>query len=305
MDAVDPVESLGQLLLGSASPSTAQLASLSDLPMARLEEAKSVWRDAPVELRRRLLAALRELAEDNIEYNFRAVFLLGLDDPDPEVRVKAVEGLWEDESLLVMERLERLLLSDPSPDVRAAAATELGRFAFKASCGDLQRGREDELQETLRRALVRSPDGSLPQMRALEALAYFHDDPLVPEYIRRLYREGDEEEQASALAAMGHTAQPGWAPLVEGELDSESNLLRFHAACAAGEIGLAGTVPALRRIAGEDDPEVRNAAIWALGQVGTRQATETLRALAGSESEEVREAAEEALGEAMYAGDHE
>lgn len=282
-----------------------ELAALSDLAPDQAQEAEALWASAPVERRRRLLREVRNLAEDNIEYNFKNVYLLGLGDGDAEVRREAVEGLWEDESSGVLHRLQELLLSDRSLEVRASAAAALGRFAYRAAVGDLPPARADQLQETLRRTLADAPDGSELQMRALEGLSYFHDDPVVAEYIGRLYREGDEEEQASALVAMGRSMQPRWEPAVAQELDNDDPRVRFQAARAAGEMRLPRTVPALSRLAEEDDPEVRNSAIWALGQIGTKGATDALRALAADGSEDVREACEEALGEAMYAGEYE
>ncbi|MDQ3327480.1 MAG: HEAT repeat domain-containing protein [Chloroflexota bacterium] len=282
-----------------------ELTALSDLPPAELHGREQAWLAASPERRHGLLAALRSLAEDNVELNFKTIYLLGLDDPSPEVRRAAIEGLWEDEGSAMLERLQRMLFSDPDPGVRSAAATALGRFAFLAAAGNLPSTRADQLQEGVRRALVDVTDGSEVQRRLVEALSYFHDDSLVHEFIGRLYREGDEAEQESAVLAMGRSMDLRWRDVVVRELENEDAGIRFQAARAAGEMQLAETVPELRTLADEADPEVRAAAIWALGQIGSKPATDKLRLLAQAEAEDVREAAEEALGEAMYAGGYE
>lgn len=281
----------------------AELASLSDVVPAELQESAAAWQHASPTRRRALLAELRTLAEDNIEYNFKNVFLFALGDPDPEVRQAAVDGLWEEESPLVLDRLQVILFSDTSADVRTAAATALSRFAYQGAVGDLSASRAEQLQEVLRRSLLEAPDGGDLQLRLLEALAYYEDEPVVQEYIARLHREGDEDEQAAALLSMGRTLDPRWGATVREELDNQSPSLRFHAARAAGDLGLTEAVPSLSRMAEdeEEDPEVRGNAVWALGQIGTRPALDVLRGVAGGDNEELREAAEEALGEAVYA----
>jgi len=294
-------ESLRNVLETTEPMRATELTALSDLPAAELQGRERAWVSAPPERRHGLLAALRSLAEDNVDLNFKTIYLLGLDDPSSEVRQAAIEGLWEDEGSALLERLQGMLFSDPDPEVRAAAATALGRFAFLGAAGGLPSSRADQLQEVLRRALVDTSDGSAMQRRLVEALAYFHDDGLVHEFIGRLYREGEEPEQESAVIAMGRSMDVRWRDVVVRELKNQDAGIRFQAARAAGEMQLMETVPELSTLADELDPEVRSSAIWALGQIGSKLATDKLRLLAQSPAEDVREAAEEALGEAMYA----
>lgn len=300
------VEQFRTVFSESARPPTAALAGLSDLGPRELAELGVVWRETPPNVRQRVLAMIRELAEDNVEYNFKRVYLLALHDPAPDVRVAAVEGLWEEESAEVLGRLKDLLRSDGAPEVREAAASALGRFAYRCAVGDRSPTECEQLQESLRRALLEAPDGSGLQMRVTESLAYFSEEPLLAEFIARLYREGGEEEQASALIAMGRSMDPRWRAAILQELESDSSLLRFHAIRATGEMGLKDSAPALARLLeDEDDLEVQQAVIWALGQIGTEQATRVLKSVVSNSSDELREAAEEALDEAMYAGDYE
>lgn len=288
-----------------ARPSAGELAQLSDLSPQEVREFERAWPDVPVARRASILANLRQLAEDNVEYNFKQVFLLALSDPDPDVRAGGVQGLWEEESIPVLERLEHLLASDRTPEVRAAVAEALGRFAYGAAVGRLDQSRADHLEESLRRALISGADGSDLQLRALESLSYYAEQPLVGEFVARLYREGDEEEQGSALIAMGRTMDPRWHDAIREELASTSPRLRFLAAHAAGDAVLTDAVPALLRLVEQDDDlEVRQAAVWALGQIGTEPATRTLRNIAQEPGHPLSEAAEDALDEAVYAADY-
>ena len=298
-------ETVRDLLLGGGGIRTSALAGLSDLSPAEVEEITPIWREAPVERRRQLVNELRDLAEDNIEYNYKRLFLLALTDPDPPVRATAVEGLWAEEGPVVLDRLQDLLRSDRHPEVRASAAAALGRFAYLAEVGRLDPSRVEQLQELLRRVLRDAPDDSELQMRVLESLAYFAGEPVVPEYIGRLYREGDEEGQASALVAMGRSMDHRWDRAIIQELDSDSPRLRFQAARAAGEMELEESVPELTRLIEEPDAELRDSAIWALGQIGSPRATDVLKRLANDDDDATREAAEVALGEAMYSGEYE
>lgn len=294
---------LREALHGRETPRTGTLAGLSDLGSDQIAQLQPLWWGAPANRRRLVLSRLRELAEENVEYNFKSVFLLALADADPESRTAAVDGLWEEESSIVLQRLEVVLLGDRSPEVRACAATALGRFAYRAAVGDLSLLVSEHLHELLRRELNEASDGTEMQMRLLETLSYFAADPLVAEYIGRLYREGGEEEQASAIVAMGRSMDPRWRGAVIQELDSDSPRLRFYAAHAAGEMRAPESVPVLRRLLDEDDAEIRHSAVWALGQIGNQPATEVLKAVITNGSDDMREAAEVALDEALYSGE--
>ncbi len=294
-------EQLEELLYGRGMMRAMTLAALSDLHPSQMELVREAWRNAPAERRQQLLVALRELAEDNVEYNFKRVHLLALEDPSPEVRAAAVEGLWEEDEPAVQERLEQVISSDSDPDVRAVAATALGSFALKAVLGEVDADRGERVHDVLRRTVEGAEDGSSLQMRSVESLSYFDDDPILPEAIGKLYRTEDEDSQASALLAMGRCMDRRWSDAVIQELDSPKPRLRFHAASAAGEMSLEESVPSLARLVGDEDFEVREAAIRALGQIASPLAVHTLRSvIERSDEDEMREAAEEALSEAAY-----
>jgi len=107
-----------------------QLYALSDLSSEDLVEFRAAWTALPADQRRRLMRALVELAEASFQVNYDAIFRYCLDDDEAAVRAGAIEGLWENERVALVGPLVTMLRTDPSPDVRSAAASGLGRFVL-------------------------------------------------------------------------------------------------------------------------------------------------------------------------------
>jgi len=237
-----------------------------------------------------------EIAEASVQVDFNAFFRFCLQDPDPTVRCTAVEGLWEDEDVALMRWLADMVAEDESEAVRAAAATSLGRFALLAEMEEL----EEEASAHVRRVLlgvVRNHVESLEvRRRALESMAYFFDEE-VRGLIEAAYYDADGKVRASAVFAMGRSADSYWNETVLSELFSEDPETRFEAARACGELEIRPAVQPL--IASLDDPdrEVQEAAIWALGQIGGPESRQVLMDCCVSSDEGLREAAEDALAE--------
>ena len=278
-----------------------ELRSLSDIGREHEEAFYQLWRSIDLDRRREIVRAMVDLAEENVDVDFRDVFTACLEDTDGDVREAAVEGLWDDDRPRTIRRLLRLLASDADDGVRAAGALALGRFAYRASL--------DELPERdvtpLRKALVDgAADLDLPvevRRRALEGAGYFAGAD-VDQAIAGAYASGVNELKQSALAAIGHSLDSRWLPVLQAELGSAEPALRYEAAHASGEWGeeAASLVPLLLPLAESDDPEVYNAALWALGQIGGDAARRTLRRVAQSEDTGRQAAAEEALSELEF-----
>lgn len=298
---VDAREAITDLLQGDGGMRAAVLAKLSDLSIADVQSIEQLWNAGSDERKAKLVDSLRELAEDNVEYNFNRLFLMALTDPVPEIRASAVEGLWEDDDPYVMDLLETVLTEDPSIEVRSAAARSLSRFAYQAAAGGLDGARESELRDRLVSVIEHTPPESRLHMHSVETLAYIPSEPRLEGYISSLYRLEDEDTQASALLAMGRSMDARWHDTIRQELSHSAAKVRFQAARAAGETELAKAVPLLARLCADSDIEVREAALWALGQIGTMEATRVLAAvIENADNEEIREAAQQALGDASY-----
>lgn len=296
-DALNTV--LEQLADETRPARSLELAQLSDLSRRQVEEAHSTWLTLSAARRCELMGALVELAETNIHVNFHALLRACLSDSEAGVRKLAIEGLWEDEKISLIQPLVALLATDDAAEVRAAAAISLGRFVLLGVLGDIDDAPAQTAADALRAAWYRGSEPVEVRRRALEGLACTNRAGL-PELISSAYYDEDERMRQSALFAMGRSADPRWAKVVLAELGSPEPPMRFEAAVAAGELGLARAVqPLIRRL---DDPDgaVREAAVLALGKIGGTAARRALQALLSSEDERLAEAAEEALDELRF-----
>lgn len=283
---------------------TEVLWALSGASRAQASEFARVWDTLPVERRRRTSQQMVELAEQNFEVDFNALFRHLLSDPDAHVRVNGIEGLWEDEDAALVKPFLALLRQDPDASVRAAAADAIGRFLLLAEYGRLTSTSADILGEILL-AIIRNLDEDLTvRCRALEALAYWSDD-VVRQVIAAAYDADEPQMRASAIAAMGRSADHYWRDIVAQELQSPDPRMRFEAARATGELENRAATPALIRLLDDPDREVQGAAITALGQVGGKLAKRALQRAADSDDEFLSTLASDALQELEFNEDSE
>ena len=290
---------LDDLRASPAMPTQASLYLLSNLDAADAAQVREVWLDLPVELRRQMTARLAELAEADFEVNFGAVFRLGLEDEDAEVRTAAVGGLWEDEDVRLVPLLAARLREDDDAGVRAAAAMSLGRFILLGELAKIRPTPQNIAYEVLL-AACRNPEEPMEvRRRALESLAYAGDET-VAELIRQAYAVPEEKMRISTIFAMGRNADTRWAPQVRQELFSPNPELRYEAARACGELQLAEAVSELAELTDDADPEVQEVALWALGQIGGDKARQILEHCCREGDEAIQAAAEAALDELEF-----
>jgi len=276
----------------------AELKGLSNLGPEMLKVFWQQWRAFPGERRVEIVHALDELAEDNVDLDFRPVFRACLSDADPTVRAAAITGLWEDESEPTMERLISLL-HDDAGEVRAAAVIALAPFAFRAELGELPDPSGAKVHQALLSAAT-DPDQPLEvRRRAVEGLGYFANSREAQAEIGRAYANAEVLMRESAVLAMGRSMRPTWFPYIERELKSQAPGMRYEAARAVGELGEdgRGMLPSLLPLVDDEDTEISLAAIWSLGQIGGPSAKRLLQRLARSKDEARSQAANEALEE--------
>jgi HEAT repeat protein len=180
-------------------------------------------------------------------------------------------------------------------DVRAAAASALGRYVYLGEVEDLAESQARRVEEALL-AVINGPDELEVRRRALEAVA-FSSRPEVPPLIAAAYAAPEQKLRVSAVFAMGRNADgKRWGRPVRAELESAEPEMRFEAARAAGELELSEAGPQLAALVEDVDTQVQEAAIWSLGQIGGEFARRTLeRLLERSEDEDEQEYIQEAL----------
>ncbi len=278
-----------------------ELRGLSDIGREFEAPFLEAWQAIDLDRRREIVRAMVELAEDNVDVDFRDVFTACLGDGDPDVREAAVEGLWEDDRPRTMRQLLRMLAEDPDDGVRAATAVALGRFAYHATLNELREGDAARLRGALV-GVTRDLDDSVDvRRRALEGAGYF-SGPDVDELIAAAYASGDARLKASAVAAIGHSLDARWLPVIRAELRSTEPAMRYEAAHASGEWGHEAVplVEQLLPLAEGDDPEIYRAALWALGQIGGDAARRLLHRMGQSNEPGRQAAAQEALSELEF-----
>lgn len=290
---------LNELCESAEMPDQASLYHLSTLEAKDVACVREVWPRILVERRRRLTARLVELAEADFTLNFGAVFRLGLEDADVEVRTTAIEGLWEDSDVRLTPCLVECLREDEAIAVQAAAAQSLGRFIL---LGELEKILPAPYTLAYEALMAVCQDGKRhPEVRrrALESLAYVGNEVVVG-LISDAYDAPEEKMRISAIFSMGRSADTRWASHVRRELFSPSPELRYEAARACGELQLSESVLELEELADDADLEVQEAALWALGQIGGDKAREIVERYCRDENEATRAAAEAAMDALVF-----
>lgn len=277
---------------------TSRLVNLSLLAPAEVMLVKRNWGAVGLERRRQVVTRLLDLAEDNLEMDFDEVFRVCLDDSDEQVRLKAIEGLWECDSRSLIDVFLNILAGDSQESVQAAAATALGKFVMLAELGKLRADDSAKMESALLSVIKGTSQGIEVRRHALEAIGSL-SKPYVKELIRWAYESDSFELQLSALHAMGRNCDAVWLPILLKEMENPDPERRFEAATACGELE-EEAIPHLAQLLHDTDLQVRFCAIEALGQIGGSEARLILRRCLSDPDEQVREAAEEALEELEF-----
>ena len=257
-------------LLDMTSPfPTPMLYFFSDISAKDLRSLKEVWPEIWLDRRRGILEDMENMAEADTLLFFDNVAMMALDDEDPVTRATAIRLLWQSEEEKLAPRLLTLLIEDPNPIVRAAAATGLGIFVY---LGELEEISEETFQKVLTGLIEahRGSDEVLVRRRALEALGYA-SHPDVPVFIQQAYESNDEDWLQTALFAMGRSCdQERYARMVLRMFEHPDMIVRYEAIRAAGELELGSARAALFDLLeeGTDDDDIYFAAIWALSKIG-------------------------------------
>lgn len=290
------IEEVLRKLTEGTTPSAVQVSHLAGLTSADLPSLRSGWTELVPARRRAILGVALQLAEDDVQLDFTTLFRVCLKDSDPAVRARAVEGLWEDEEYRTADTLTVLLRQDPDEGVRIAAALGLARFAVLAEVGSLYRPSATRVREALLAAVQDSAESLEVQRRALESLGAFDNDT-VAGLILLAYNHPSERMRASAVYAMGRSADERWLTTILREFDSEIDEIRFEAIRAAGSIENPRAVLPLIAVLDDSDSEIRLAAIGSLGEIGGDVARKALERCVKGQDAAMRDAATEALQE--------
>lgn len=282
----------------SADPSdTPIVAPLADLSRAARDHLRTIWPAVPRETRLRTVRAIVDDAERQVERNYDRALSVIIDDVDPDVRMHAWDGLWEDDSPELLRLLLDRVAGESDARVRAVMAEVLGAWAARVELNELETQNATAVRATLLR-LVRNDPSAQVRRRALESAGYISGDAEIVAEIERMDAL-DDDERVSALRAMGRQCDPRWRERISREFSNADPELRFEAARAAGASGDQAYLPALIDLIDDEDGEVRLAAIASLGAIGGTMAVRVLRRLVDAGDPAVADAAQDALDEAL------
>lgn len=287
--------------LTSGKRSATDILRLSDIDRGTAAAILPLLRALPVEVRRYVVRQMLEQSETNVQVDFSRVLRQFVDDDDAEVRVLAIQGLWEDEGDRFADQLLDMLETEFDPAVREAIVEGLGRFAFRASTGDLDDKRAARIRDTLIE-LFQSDEQVAIRRRALESVAYFEDDE-VEEAISEAFDSIIHDLHIASIFSMGRNLSARWFPTVLGEMQDPDAEIRFEAVRASGEFGDERAVSLLLDLVEDEDAEVRMASVIALGQIGGKVAVGALRRLIRDGDPAISETAQEALNQSTISND--
>jgi HEAT repeat protein len=289
-------EIIAQSLYSDSEILNTALARLSDLNDDDLSQFTRAWKNAELTRRVEVAGKLVSLGEDDVTLDFTRVFKAFLDDPDPNIRIKALEGLELEDKYAVVRPILKALKTDESAEVREAAARAAGKFALLAELGDLPEAVGNDIFDALLDVLENTSEPIAVRRRALESIAPFRQG-LVDSYIEDYYYSQEPGVKASALFAMGRNGQSHWLNFLIAELQSSDSEIRFEAARSSGEVGEEEAVPGLLILLDDNDHEVQEASIMALGKIGGQEARQALQQLSKSNDTRIKEAVKSALTE--------
>lgn len=242
-----------------------RLSDLEGTDLLRLEEA---WGQMPLWRRRALMEDLHLLAEDDYLLSFDGVGRIAIMDIDAQVRFGGIQTLVSSEcdALDLIALYLDLAEYDDDANVRALATAALAPYVLMGEMENLPVTTQADLEQRLLKLAENDRDG-IVRRKALESLG-FSGRADVGELILAAYEANDPIWVASALFAMGRSADDRWQAQVLAMLNHNNESIRIEAARAAGELALDSAKARLIDLTEDTDEEIRNTALWSLSQIG-------------------------------------
>jgi len=272
------------------------LSFFSDIVPAELKEIEKIWPKILLERKISLLEDLTSLMITDTRLSCEEFAKFALNDDFPEVRVNAIELLWESENPRLINLLVNLLKNDESELVQIASAAALGHFVLLGELEEIPASAFERTIKALIGKLNSSPSKELHQ-ELLMSLSY-SSIPEVTSMIETAFKDPDQTWQLTAVISMGRSADDRWKKTILKLIDSENPLIRNEAVKAAGELEIASAQTLLLNMLEDqtDEPELRLNIIWALSKIGGTAVKSALKQLLEDPSdEEEAEAIELAL----------
>ena len=243
------------------------LQQLSDIGTLELKTLMDIWPRVDLSRKLSLLKGLESLAETDTLVSFDDFARAILIDPDPQIRIRAIHLLKECEDPKLVPVYLDMLKNDHDVNVRVEVAAVLNLFVDLGELEEIPEKTYHQVEDALL-AVGNSEDDVRVRRAALESLGY-SSRPEVVTLIESTFHRENPEWQASALLAMGRSADERWEDEITVSLVNEDDRIRKAAVEAAGELPLKVAGPLLLKLLEEEeDDEIISAAIWSLSQIG-------------------------------------
>jgi HEAT repeat protein len=263
-------ENVLKALLDKGKPFSPKfLHQFSDISEEDLESIKKIWDQIDTARRVSLLEDLEDLMESDSVLSFNDLAQLALNDADPKARAAGIRLLWECDDRRLIPVFIKIMVEDEDELVRASAAAALGLFVY---IGEL-----DHLPEKIKNLVVdslltvmRGSDTALVRRRTLESLGFSGNDA-IPPLIEEAFSSNDDQWMASALFAMGRSADERWESNILKTLANPSPDVQVEAIRAAGQLELDSALEPLLEMLREPenvDDDIKAAVVWSLSQIG-------------------------------------
>src|SRR5574339_1054893 len=184
------------------------LQEFSDIGSLELKNLLDVWPRVKPSRKLTLLEELDALAETDTLVSFDDFARALLTDPEPEVRTRAIRLLDEYEDPKIVPSYLDMLKNDPDVNVRVEAANALNLFVDLGELEEIPENIYHQVEEALL-ASTAGEDDVRVRRTALESLGY-SSRPEVITLIESAFHRQDPNWQASALVAMGRSADERW-----------------------------------------------------------------------------------------------
>jgi HEAT repeat protein len=273
------------------------LRHFSDIDPASLKSLLEAWPRLNPTRKLLLLDGLISIMDADTLVSFEDIGRTLLDDPDVEVRARAIRLLAESNDPKLVGVLVEILKNDPDLPPRMEAASLLGEFVLLGELDELPEDIRLKAEDALMK-IVGSDEHASLRRAALEAVGY-SSRVEVETLIHSAFNRSDPVWVASALTAMGRSNDDQYSNDVVSMILNDDPRIRLAAVRSAGELSAEAARPILLTMlleGEEDEDEVIAAAIWSLSQIGGEDVRAFLvDMLEKTEDEDVTGYLEEAL----------
>ena len=285
---------LSELATEPETIKTFTLLELSGVSGKELGNFSDAWLTLESGIKAKILTRLTELAENDVQLDFTPVCKLGLSDLDPNIRKIALEGLWEIQDRSFLQPIIDILLNDPDPDVKSAAALSLSSFAQMSQNGKLINRDSIKVFEALIQTIENVKENDKVLGRALESLGYFSGQA-VDDALNKFHRHKNPFLRQSAIFAMGRNAHQKWIDIILNDLTDEHTAIRFEALNAAGFLCDESNVTQIIPFTKDPDTQIQTSALTTLGHIGGELAKREILTWTEDDDDNIRDTAINAL----------